>query len=296
MPVYSHSRLGSFEKCPLQYRFRYVDRIKRDIKGVEAFMGQRVHEALEYLYRQKLQGRTPKKKEVLEVYHRNWKAEYNDDKVRIVRREYHAADYRTTGEICLSLYYDRHRPFDDGTTLGLEEKFEIALDPGGRHQMLGYIDRIVRAPDGAYEVHDYKTAASLPSEEDLRRDRQLTLYQMAVQERYPEAREVRLVWHFLIHGRQLTSTRSPEAVAEHRQRMIRLIEVIERARDYPARESALCRWCDYRDVCPVQKHFVLAEKTARERAWREASARLLNVRGSESRGMEQLSLLPPPPA
>jgi hypothetical protein len=78
--------------------------------------------------------------------------------------------------------------------------------------------------------------------------------------------------------------------------MIRLIEVIEKARDYPARETALCRWCDYRDVCPVQKHFVLAEKTAQERAWREASARLLSVRGSGSRGMEQLSLLPPPPA
>ena len=30
MPLYSHSRLSTYEKCPLQYRYRYLDKIKRD--------------------------------------------------------------------------------------------------------------------------------------------------------------------------------------------------------------------------------------------------------------------------
>ncbi len=43
VPVYSHSRLSTFEKCPLQFRYRYIDKIKRDTRGIEAFLGIRVH-------------------------------------------------------------------------------------------------------------------------------------------------------------------------------------------------------------------------------------------------------------
>ena len=59
MPVYSHSRLSAFEKCKLQYRYRYIDRIKRDTQSIEAFMGNRVHDALEKLYRDLLASKRP---------------------------------------------------------------------------------------------------------------------------------------------------------------------------------------------------------------------------------------------
>src|SRR6185503_13602548 len=97
VPVWSNSRLGSFEKCPLQYRYRYVDRIKRDIFGVEAFMGNRVHEALESLYQEVAKKRVPKIDAVLAHYQARWNAEYDPARVRIVRREFHADDYRKTG-------------------------------------------------------------------------------------------------------------------------------------------------------------------------------------------------------
>ena len=50
MPVYSHSRISSFENCPLQYRYRYIDGLKSEVEGVEAFVGKVVHEVLEGLY------------------------------------------------------------------------------------------------------------------------------------------------------------------------------------------------------------------------------------------------------
>ena len=59
MPTYSHSRLSTFEKCRLQYKYRYIDRIRRDVQGIEAFMGNRVHEALEKLYKDLMMERTP---------------------------------------------------------------------------------------------------------------------------------------------------------------------------------------------------------------------------------------------
>ena len=296
MPVYSHSRLSSFEKCPLQYRFRYIDRIKRDTQGIEAFMGNRVHEAIEYLYRALGEGRTPGASEVVAFFHRKWEANYLEEKVRIVRREYCAADYRATGEACVRRYCEARRPGDDGETLGLEDRFQLALDPAGRYQIMGVIDRLARVADGVYEVHDYKTSASLPSEEDLRRDRQLTFYQMSVSERFPDAREIRLVWHFLAHGKRLESRRSEAEIASHRKAARRLIDSIEAARDHPARESALCRWCEYRDICPAQKHLAAAEREAEARARREAAEKRLMAPERPAGRAEQMTLTPASPA
>lgn len=296
MPVYSHSRLSSFEKCPLQYRFRYIDRIKRDTQGIEAFMGSRVHEAIEFLYRALGEGRNPSAAEVVGVYHRAWAEKYSAERIRIVRTGYCAADYRATGERCVRRYCERRRPSDDGETLGLEDGFQLALDPAGRYQIAGVIDRLARVADGVYEIHDFKTSASLPSDEDLRRDRQLTFYQMAVGERYPDAREIRLVWHFLAHGKRLESRRSEAEIAGHRSATMRLIDAIEAARDHPARESALCRWCEYRDICPAQRHLAAAEKAAEERARREAAERRLTAPERSAGRAEQIELMPAPPA
>lgn len=37
MPVYSHSRIETFETCPLKYKFKYVDGIRKEEESVEAF-------------------------------------------------------------------------------------------------------------------------------------------------------------------------------------------------------------------------------------------------------------------
>ncbi len=249
VPVYSHSRLSAFEKCPLQYRFRYLDKIKRDTQGIEAFMGNRVHEVLEKLYRDLLAARRPSLDELVALYHRNWEAEFSD-KVKIVRTERTAESYRETGEDCIGKYYRRFEPFDQASTLGLEERVTVSMDEANRYRLQGYIDRLARAGDGVYEIHDYKTSASLPSDAHLRSDRQLTIYQMAVQKRFPDAREVRLIWHFLALDRTLTSGRTDDEVAQHRRQTIRLIDAIEAAKAFPSKVSSLCRWCDYMDICP----------------------------------------------
>ena len=251
MPVYSHSRLSTFEKCRLQYRYRYIDRIKRDTQSIEAFMGNRVHDALEKLYRDLLASKRPSLDEILAHYHRLWESNYTN-KITIVKTDLTPEHYRKTGEECLVKFYRGHDPFDDGQTLGLEEKVELALDEAGRYQLQGYIDRLVRREQGVDEIHDYKTSAGrLPSDADLRADRQLTLYQMAVERRFPDAREIRLIWHYLVYDRTKTSARTPQEIEKHRRQTIGLIDTIEATKAFPPHESILCRWCEYRDICPV---------------------------------------------
>ena len=299
MPVWSHSRLSSYEKCPLQYRYRYIDKIRKDTFGIEAFLGNRVHEALEHLYRRKGEVRkAPRLPEILAVYRSRWDAEYKDN-VRIVRRGWAPADYREEGEKYLTGFYHRNAPFDDGETVGLEVKVEFALDASGRYRVLGYIDRLVRREAGLYEIHDYKTSAFRPSDEDLRRDRQLTFYQMAVRDQHADARDVRLVWHFLAQGDRRTATRTESEIEDHRRQAMRLVDRIEAARDFPARPSPLCRWCEYRDICPAEKHKVAAEAVAAERLLAADRNRYLEIAGRPLTKATQTSLglpgVPDPP-
>jgi putative RecB family exonuclease len=275
--IYSHSRLSTFEKCPLQYRYRYIDRIERDVQGVEAFLGNRVHEVLEFLYRSLGEGRCPPLEELIARFNADWDAAFSD-RIRIVRKELDAGHYRGVGERCIAGYYATHHPFDEDETIGLEEKVLLALDEGERYRVQGYIDRLARLGDGIYVVHDYKTSASLPSGLALRRDRQLSLYEMGVRRRYPDAREVRLVWHYLAFGQTLDSRRTAAELDEHRRRTIALIDTIEAAAEHPPRESALCRWCDYRDICPVQRDAYRAEME-------EAAAAPAERRSGESAGI-----------
>ncbi len=50
MPIYSNSQLSTYEQCPLKYKLRYRDRVKRDIESVEGFLGTMVHETLKKCY------------------------------------------------------------------------------------------------------------------------------------------------------------------------------------------------------------------------------------------------------
>ena len=250
VPLYSHSRLSTYEKCPLQYRYRYLDRIKRDTQSIEAFLGNRVHETLERLYRDLLASNTPSLDELLALYHKSWDEGFSE-KITIVKTEFGPDHYRKIGVECITKYYHGQHPFDDGTTLALEDRVTLALDEAGRYQLQGYIDRLVRQERDVYEIHDFKTSSGrLPSEADLRKDRQLTIYRMAVARRYPDAREIRLVWHYLVSGQKLISDRTPEEIERQRRHMIDLIDTIERTKEFPPKVSALCGWCEYRDICP----------------------------------------------
>jgi putative RecB family exonuclease len=257
MPEYSISQIGAFENCALQYRFNYVERIKRYEEGVEAFLGQRFHEAMEWLYHERAFRVVPLE-ELMAYYEKAWAEKWHAE-VKIVRSERTADDYRLMGRRFIEDYYKRHYPFDEGRVLGLERYIRFPLDESGRYNCKGIIDRLMLAPDGAYEVHDYKTGSSLPEQAGLDRDRQLGLYQIGVQSLWPEAKEVRLIWHLVAFDLEMKSRRTPEALEELKKDIAGLIDRIEAETEFEPRESALCNWCPYWDLCPLKKHLLKIE-------------------------------------
>jgi putative RecB family exonuclease len=229
-----------------EVRLRYILRVSRD-KGIEAFVGKRVHEVLERLYQFSARGQVPSLERVLQRFRANWESGYDPERVRIVREGDEMADYLRVGERCLENAYRRLYPFDD-ETLGLEHPVEFPLDGDGAYAMRGVIDRVVRARDGALEIHDYKTGRWLPKQADLDRDASSRSTRSAPGGRFGRPAR-RLVC--LRQNQVRSSRRTPEQLDAAREAARGTIDRIGAERVWEARPGALCAWCEYRPLCPA---------------------------------------------
>ena len=258
MPIYSHSQLSMYEECPLKYKIRYRDKIKRDIEGVEGFLGTRVHETLKKCYDNLRFTRVNSLNDLLTYYNKIWQKNWHDS-ILIMKQDLTREDYRTLGEKLIEAYYERYSPFDWDITIGTEMGLNFSLDDENKYRIRGYIDRLSRTQDDVYGIHDYKTSAYLLGQQEADKDRQLGLYQIGIQKKWPNIKNIRLIWHYLAFDTELVSYRTPEAISNLVQDTKSLIDEIESAQDFPPRESPLCEWCEYPDLCPLRKHLFKVE-------------------------------------
>jgi len=265
MTVYSHSRLSCYEQCPAKFRLQYIDKVETEVaESVEAFLGSRVHEALEKLYRDLDHQKVTTLEELHGFVRLEWNKNWSDDVV-IVNEEYTQENYQKMAEKYLADYYKRYHPFDQGRTVALEERILINLNESGKYKLQGYIDRLTEVKDGFYEIHDYKTNSRLPLAEYLRTDRQLALYMIGVKDAYPDVRVIRLVWHFLKFDKEVDSTRTDAELAALKADTTQLIQRIEQDEVFEARPGLLCDWCEFKPVCRQWKHLsMVSEKPANE--------------------------------
>ncbi len=275
MPTFSNSRLSTYEQCPLKYKYQYIDKIKvEEAKTVEAFMGSCVHETLEKLYRDLKLQKHNTLEELLEYYNDQWAKNWSDD-IKIVRKEYTADNYRKTGEKCITDYYNRYAPFKE-RVLGIETVEYINLDPEGQFKWNVRMDRLDYEGEGKYEIHDYKTAGSLPKQEQADEDRQLALYSLWVKENFKDAQSIELVWHYLAFDRELRSERTAEQLENLREETLKAVKKIVSAEEFPAKESNLCNWCEYQSICPKWAHLFKVETLPPKEFKEEDGVRLVD--------------------
>jgi putative RecB family exonuclease len=259
LPTFSHSKIGTFSDCKLQYKFAYVDKVKIPRENTaETFLGSLVHEALERLYRDLQYEKLLTLDELLDHFNAEWGKRWNDSIV-LVKKQYTPENYRKMGERYIQDYYARYKPFDQGRVIGIETKSFLSLEEKGNYKYHVRIDRLVDKGEGIYEVHDYKTSRSLPTHEELEQDRQLSMYALWVKQQFYDLKEVRLVWHFLAFDKEMESSRDLEQLEQIRQDTRKKIQEIEEATEFPAHVSRLCDWCLYQELCPMWKHEIELE-------------------------------------
>jgi putative RecB family exonuclease len=249
MKIYSHSRLETFEKCKLKFKFKYIDKIVPEIgQSIEAHLGHVVHSTLEWLYHQVKKNQIPTIEQIISNYSEKWQKEFTED-IIIVKKEFTEKDYFNKGVGFLVNYYMKHSPFKENT-LAIEHKIELNLAEDIK--LIGFIDRLVENIEtNEIEIHDYKTGNSMPTEKQMKENRQLALYSLAVKETWGKDKNICLVWHFLAHDVKVCIRKTNEELENLKQEIINLIKEIEETKEFPPNKSVLCDWCEYRDICSV---------------------------------------------
>ena len=150
---------------------------------------------------------------------------------------------------------------------GLEQQFaaEIELDSGDRVQLVGYADRLEIDADGDVVVVDLKTGRNAPTGPAVAGDRQLGLYQYAVEqgafaEQTPATTSggAELVQLGLRDGGDTAKVQAQDAQHDGDPRRELLRAEMERAATYlrtetfPAVAGQHCRECDFVSLCPVK--------------------------------------------
>lgn len=265
MTAYSHSRISTFETCPYQYKLKYIDRIKVDTPTtIEAFMGSLVHETLEKLYKDKKFKKRVSKATLLKFYKDLWAKEYSED-ILVAKADQGltSENYRKMGLQYISDYYDKYKPFDQLTILGLETTDRMTLPDGNQWHVR--IDKLACDDDGNYYVCDYKTNARMKDQEEADADRQLALYSIWVKDKFKDAKSVKLIWHMLAFNKDAISERTDKQLEKLQQDVCDKIKEIESATEFPRKQTGLCNYCVYKSICPSFKHELeLKEKTVEE--------------------------------
>ncbi len=285
---FSPSKLDCYKNCPKRYQYRYVDRLARKRKTPETVLGVAVHTAFEELYALVRGGRAPATPEVQAFFDAAFDEGW-DDTVQVKDARFRKDDWRKVGRDCVETYCRLHAPFTEDKTIAVEKRvgFPIEID-GNEYRIEGFVDRLALTPDGVFEIHDYKTAKSLPDQAHADADWQLALYEIAVRRDWPGAPGVRLKWHYVRHGATLTSVRDAAARERLLGELAELIERIKRDHEFAPKPGPLCDWCEFRDLCPEFAHGVKVDALPPEKRREDDGVRLVDALSAVERNRRRL--------
>ncbi|QQR77711.1 MAG: PD-(D/E)XK nuclease family protein [Candidatus Moraniibacteriota bacterium] len=251
----SYSSLGTYQTCPLKYKFKEINRL-REPKSKEAVFGTLVHSTLKFFHEPALL--PPSLEDALNHFSKNW-----NDAVYDNPDEERAA---FSAGVDIIRRYAEHNDPKDFAIIALESPFqiEIADSTGTTHTIKGIIDRIDKTPTG-YEIIDYKTGRKMPSQADVDHNLQLSVYAKAFLARYPKEAEhlesLTVSLYFLKHGVKLSSTRTAGDLQKVDDIFLETIQEIE-AGHFEPRVNPLCDWCGFQKICPMWKHKFRELRTA----------------------------------
>lgn len=272
MPQYSYSRLETFLTCPRKYAYQYIEKPPVQKKlTIEAHLGTVCHETIQRIYKDLTLSKRLGLEETLAFYGDQWDKTKTDD-LCIVQERYGETEYKETGRRYIETFYRRYAPFEDGRTIGIEQK--VLFNLGRDKYLVGYMDRLVDHGDGRYEIVDYKTSRTLPSMQDLENNWQLPLYHMGLLDMLPDMKECACSWIFLAFDKKVTLKKSAEDLKRLRAEVSAVIERVEAAKEFNPMPSALCSWCDYESLCPARRQFVASRLLPAQEMSREDGVRL----------------------
>lgn len=246
----SYSSIDLYLRCPLQYKLGYIDRLKRKPKHYFSF-GSSLHEAVENFYSLKV-GEPPTLKEFLETYKKNWVSEGYEN------QEQEQAYFRKGQEILTEFY--RLHAADYRMPFTRERSFNLTING---INFAGVIDKVEKLPEGTLEVIDYKSGDEPPDRQRMKKDLQLSIYHLAVEENWGIPVEKLTLYHLNTNTPISVPGRKKEELEETKRIIADIAHKIERQEFQPNYDMNKCP-CDWPEYCPYFKHKFEKEKPQKE--------------------------------
>lgn len=242
----SISQVGMFERCELQWYFRYAQGIKSP-PGYAAVIGKGTHKAVEKDLAQKMAwGSLLETAEVRDIAADATRAAWEAEPPVLRDGDLDQGKSVDAAVGLATLHHTALAPKLEPTAL--EQAFIIPL-PELSHDLVGVVD--IETPT---HIRDTKTKGKAPSWDAARRSTQLIAYSLQARLR---RRERAVALDFLLRKRvpeALTVEASPTE-NEHRA-LVKRIELVSRSIDSgifrPAPADAWCcseKWCGYWEIC-----------------------------------------------
>lgn len=247
----SHSAISTYMRCPLRYRFRYLDNLPEKTVSSSLIFGNAVHRAVEFHLTELMIGNEPPSIEaLLGEYDAAWSG-YAPEAVRFGKNENRDALLPVAHRV-LSTFQTSTLAKPEGVILGIEEELRGPVVPGCP-DLLGRLDIIVETPQ-ALVVTDLKTSRSQWGPSQIEESAgQLLLYSELAKTLSP-GKELKL--QFAV----LTKTREPglhlHDVPADRHQVDRIKRVVQEAWKaiqaevfYPIPTALNCGGCSFREPC-----------------------------------------------
>lgn len=244
--LWSFSRLKTFDQCALRYQYRYIQGHKEAFRSIESFLGNVVHDVLEWLYQERDQDVNPGQEEMLEKFADRWTESRGSD-VAIIRIDDDEEKYLRFGREMLDRFHRGSFARDRSRTVSLEKRLTVRLSP---HVMFtGFADRVGQTDKGRLFVVDYKTSRSEGNSSEFSEGLQAPLYAACLLDEHPHE-EGLAGYHYLRHGTTRWQTVDRARARQLFDRARELIALVDGASDFPAQPGILCAWCGFNAVCP----------------------------------------------
>ncbi|MBI4063564.1 MAG: PD-(D/E)XK nuclease family protein [Elusimicrobia bacterium] len=214
----SYSKARAYLNCPWLYKLKYLDEWKAP-PSPQASLGLSVHKALErYHLKQKFlddplslpspsrgegkgEGGPRGEEAILAALDDVWdRAGYANSGQEL--------EFYDRAQLMLKSYVSEIESKWNGKVFFVEKEFFLDLPQAGM-KLRGILDRVDQMPDGSYALVEYKTHAVQWSEERLKDDLQVTVYNHAAQEALGLA-GIRLFFFFVSQGKIVEVIRGHE--------------------------------------------------------------------------------------
>lgn len=257
LPTFSYSKIEAFKNCPLQYRFKYLDKKYSKDTSISLELGSLCHYVLELKGKMVASGQAVdygKLHSVLQngVTETNEKTKEKLLGVAQLKKKYFDVWHEADNASCAS-YEEKMLLFNNVLHSEMEntawqpayfeKPFEFVWD--NKVILKGFIDRI-DVKDGQYRTVDYKTSKKVYDQSKLATSLQFGIYALAILNEFgslPVESQYRFI---LIDDEQYALTKGWEKrLIKALDKVFGDIEASENKNTFIPKSSPLCYYCNF---------------------------------------------------